>query len=74
MHRVDLTRAADEALWAMPDGVHEEMLALIDEVADERERGAGPMAAANAVLRGRCWFVYAAIGGLLVVLDCGRVG
>ncbi|MEV0114660.1 hypothetical protein AB0H77_15610 [Streptomyces sp. NPDC050844] len=74
MHRVDLARAADEALTAMPDDVHEEMLALIDSVADAREHGAGPMAATDAVLRGRCWFVYAAVGGLLVVLDAGRVG
>lgn len=74
MHRVDLARAADEALWAMPDDVHEEMLMLIDDVADTREHGAGPMASTDAVLRGRCWAVYVAIGGLLVVLDVGRVG
>lgn len=36
MHRVDLAREADKALWAMPDDVHEEVLALIDEVVDER--------------------------------------
>ncbi|WAL93959.1 hypothetical protein [Streptomyces sp. Je 1-369] len=74
MHRVELTRAADEALSAMPDDVHEETLALIDSVADEREHGAGPMTAAGAVLRGRCLIVYAAIGGLLVVLDAGKAG
>ncbi|MGW5868196.1 hypothetical protein ACWFRJ_39310 [Streptomyces sp. NPDC055239] len=63
MHRVDLAREADVALWSLPDDEHEEMLALIDEVADAREYDTGPMAAADAVLRGRCWFVYLAIGG-----------
>ncbi|MFG2503631.1 hypothetical protein ACGFSB_36145 [Streptomyces sp. NPDC048441] len=58
----------------MPDDVHEETLTLIDGIADAREGGAGRMSAVDAVLRGRVWVVYAAIGGLLVVLDCGRVG
>ncbi|MEV7192301.1 hypothetical protein AB0N81_10910 [Streptomyces sp. NPDC093510] len=56
----------------MPDEAHEEALALIHSVADERERGAGPMTAADAVLRGRCWIVYAALGGLLAVSLCVR--
>lgn len=33
MARVELTRVADEVLSAMPDDVHEEVLALIDSVA-----------------------------------------
>ncbi|MBW5420301.1 hypothetical protein GKQ77_01780 [Streptomyces sp. BG9H] len=73
MTRVDLTRVADAAMSAMPDAVHEEVLALIDSVADEREHGAGPMTAADAVLRGRCWIVYAALGGLLIVYRAGTL-
>ncbi|MWA16184.1 hypothetical protein [Streptomyces sp. BA2] len=74
MHRVDLAREADQALWAMPDDVHEEMPALIDSVADEREDGIGPMPAAGAALRRRRRGVYVPAGGLLVVLHAGRAG
>lgn len=73
MRRVDLARAADEALAAMPDDVHEDALALIDEIADVRELGAGSMMVVDAVLRGRVWVVYVALGGLLVVLNAGSV-
>lgn len=71
MHRVDLTRRAETGLVAMPDDVHEETLALIDDIAADRE--AVPAAVTDAVLCGRCWIVYAAAGGLLIVLDAGRV-
>ncbi|MER5257424.1 MULTISPECIES: hypothetical protein [unclassified Streptomyces] len=43
-------------------------------MADEREDGVEPMAVADAVLRRRCWSGYAAVGGLLVVLNCGWTG
>jgi hypothetical protein len=74
MHRVDLTQDADAALWAMPDDVHEEALALIDAVVLSWEADAGrPTAAADTALRGRCWIVYMALGRLMVVLAAGRV-
>lgn len=73
MHRVDLPPTGDEVLTALPDNMHEELLALIDEVADGRERGAEPMATANAVLRGQCWFAYVVAGGVFIVLDAGTV-
>ena len=34
---VSLAREADEVLWALPNDMHEEMLAAIDSVADDRE-------------------------------------
>jgi hypothetical protein len=74
MHRADLTRRAEAALAAMPDGVHEETLALIDDIAADRAVGHGSTAATDAVLRGRVWVVYMALGGLLVLLDTGSVG
>ncbi|MGW6747609.1 hypothetical protein [Streptomyces sp. NPDC055006] len=74
MHRVDLTRPAETALAAMPDDVHEETLALIDDIAADRAAGHGAAAGADAVLRGRVWVVYVALGGLLVVLCAGWVG
>ncbi|MFD7184961.1 hypothetical protein ACFV90_33820 [Streptomyces sp. NPDC059904] len=49
-------------------------LALIDDVADERADGAGRMTVIDAVLRRRVWVVCMALGGLLVVLDAGRIG
>jgi hypothetical protein len=36
MHRVDLTRRTETGLAAIPDDVHEEALALIDDVAADR--------------------------------------
>jgi hypothetical protein len=74
MHRVDLTRRTETGLAAIPDDVHEEALALIDDVAADRAAGHGAVAGADAVVRGRVWIVYAALGGPLVVLDAGRVG
>ncbi|GAA1275510.1 hypothetical protein [Streptomyces aureus] len=74
MHRVDLTRRAETALTAMPGDVHEETLALIHDIAADRAADHGSTAATDAVLRGRVWVVYVALGGLLVVLDAGRVG
>ncbi|MFD7204382.1 hypothetical protein [Streptomyces sp. NPDC059893] len=74
MHRVDLTRRAETALTAMPDDVHEEILALIDDVAADRAAGHGSTTGADAVFRERVWVVYVALGGLLVVLDAGRIG
>ncbi|MFD5391082.1 hypothetical protein ACFRNT_33100 [Streptomyces sp. NPDC056697] len=70
---MDLAQAADEGLTAVPDDVHEETLALIDEVADVRELGAASMVAVDAVLRGRVWVLYVTLGGLLVVLNAGSV-
>ncbi|MFD3562993.1 hypothetical protein ACFWVU_25475 [Streptomyces sp. NPDC058686] len=72
MRRADLTRPAETALTAMPDGVHEEALALVGDIADARAGDAGWMTVVDAVLRGPVWVVYVAIGGLLVVLDTGR--
>ncbi|MEU1015323.1 hypothetical protein [Streptomyces sp. NPDC005898] len=57
----------------MPDDVHAQMLALIDSVAQSREDGARPTTTADAALWGRCWIVYMALGGLLIVLDAGRI-
>ncbi|MEU4800221.1 hypothetical protein [Streptomyces sp. NPDC023327] len=54
---MDLTREASEALTAMPDDVHEDVLARIDFLAAEREIGDGPIETADAVLQGRCWIV-----------------
>ncbi|MFE5028311.1 hypothetical protein ACFRAO_34695 [Streptomyces sp. NPDC056656] len=71
--RVDLARAADETMAAMPDDVQEDALALIDEIADVRELGAGSMTVVDAVLRERVWVVYVALGGVLVVLNAGSV-
>ncbi|MEV6703297.1 hypothetical protein AB0M68_40350 [Streptomyces sp. NPDC051453] len=48
--------------------------ALIDDIADDREGGAGRMRAADAVLRGGVWVLYVALGVLLVVLGSGAVG
>ncbi|WP_326710473.1 hypothetical protein OG758_15045 [Streptomyces sp. NBC_01474] len=61
------------ALAAMPDDVREETLALIDDIAADRAAGHGSTAATDAVLRGRVWVVYGALGGLLIVLDAGRI-
>ena len=74
IHRVDHAQDADAALWARPDDVHEEALALIDAVALSWETDAGrPTAAADTALRGRCWIVYMALGRLMVVLAAGPV-
>lgn len=63
---------AEELLSAMRDDVHDEVLALIDDIAEGRDRGVGRMTDVDAVLRGRMWVVCVALGGLLVVLDAGR--
>ncbi|MFE4574073.1 hypothetical protein ACFRLW_21090 [Streptomyces sp. NPDC056728] len=69
---MDLTRRGEAALAAMPDGVHEETLALIGDIAANRAAGRG--AAVDALLRGRAWISYLAMGGLLVVVDVGWIG
>ncbi|MFD7184156.1 hypothetical protein ACFV90_29680 [Streptomyces sp. NPDC059904] len=74
MHRVDLTRRTATALATMPDDVHEEALTLIDDIATDRAAGHGSTAGADAVLRGRVWVLYMALGGMLFVLDEGQVG
>ncbi|MEV5979717.1 hypothetical protein [Streptomyces sp. NPDC052114] len=58
----------------MPDDMHEEALALIDDAVASVQTGSGARMVVDAVLRGRCWIVYAALGGLFVVLDVGRAG
>ncbi|MCF3124032.1 hypothetical protein IPZ68_30640 [Streptomyces arenae] len=69
MHRVELTRTADEVLTGMPDDVHEEMLALIDSVADAAgERSAGPV----VVFGASCWGTCTVAGDVVEVLDIGR--
>ncbi|MFE2737380.1 hypothetical protein [Streptomyces sp. NPDC059349] len=73
MHRVDLTRPAETALAAMPDDVHEETLAFIDGIADEGTDGAGRMTMVDAVLCGKVWVVWVALGVLITVLDAGRI-
>ncbi|MEV0443510.1 hypothetical protein AB0I84_13220 [Streptomyces spectabilis] len=74
MYRVDLAGPADRGLTAMPDDVHAEAMALIEDVVNGLEAAPSRAWRTDAVLRGQCWIVYAAGGGLLVVLDAGRVG
>ncbi|MFD7184158.1 hypothetical protein ACFV90_29690 [Streptomyces sp. NPDC059904] len=62
------------ALTAMPDHVHEESLELIDDRAADRAAGHRSTVVIDAVLRGRVWVVYVALGGLLPVLDAGVIG
>ncbi|MFE0132420.1 hypothetical protein ACFWY6_12735 [Streptomyces sp. NPDC059037] len=68
---MDLARAADEALWALPDDVHGELLALIDSVADAPD--AQPTGAVVA-FGASSWVTCSVSGDVVTVLDVGWTG
>ncbi|MEV5977526.1 hypothetical protein [Streptomyces sp. NPDC052114] len=70
MHRVELTRTADEVLTVMPDDVHEETLALIDSVADSADARPGPTVAFGA----SSWVTCTVSGSVVEVRDVGWTG
>ncbi|MFI1677028.1 hypothetical protein [Streptomyces sp. NPDC020607] len=70
MQRVELTRVADEALTAMPDDVHEELLALIDSVADAPH----PRPGRTVVFGASSWVTCSVMDGVVELLDVGWTG
>ncbi|MFF8656791.1 hypothetical protein [Streptomyces huasconensis] len=70
MHRVELTGQADAVLEALPDDVHEEVLAVIDSVADAPNTRPGPIVAFGT----SSWATCTVAVGVVEVLDVGWVG
>lgn len=66
--RVELIQPAANVLFDMPDETHEEIIALIDAVAEGAETRAPDLAAAFGEW---CWLVYTVHGDVVEVLDVG---
>ncbi|MEV0254780.1 hypothetical protein AB0H82_11030 [Streptomyces sp. NPDC050732] len=70
MRRVELTDQADAVMEALPDDVHEEVLAVIDAVADAPDARAGQA----AVFGASSWVTFSLAGEVVSVLDVGWTG
>lgn len=66
--KVELVQRAANALFDVPDDVHEEIITLIVAVAEEPETQFPDLAAAFGEW---CWLVYTARGDVVEVLDVG---
>jgi hypothetical protein len=66
--RVELVQQAANALFDVPDDVHEEIIALIAAVAEDSKTRAPDLAAAFGDW---CWLVYTTHGEVVEVLDVG---
>ncbi|MBX7555223.1 hypothetical protein K1Y78_46795 [Streptomyces sp. tea 10] len=66
--RIELIQPAANVLFDMPDETHEEIIALIDAVAEGAETRAPELAAAFGEW---CWLVYTVHGDVVEVLDVG---
>ncbi|MET9079307.1 hypothetical protein ABZX95_46050 [Streptomyces sp. NPDC004232] len=66
--RIELIQPAANVLFDMPDETHEEIIALIDAVAEGAEARAPDLAAAFGEW---CWLVYTVHGDVVEVLDVG---
>lgn len=66
--RVELVQRAANALFDIPDDVHEEIITLIAAVAEDATTQAPDLAAAFGDW---CWLVYTAHGDVVEVLDVG---
>jgi hypothetical protein len=71
MHRVDLARWADEVLTDLPDDARDEVIMLIDAVADVP--GPWPVGM-SAAFASSCWVTFVVHGDVLEVLDVGWAG
>lgn len=67
MH-VELIQRAADVIFDVPDLAHEEIVMLIDAVAQDTETQAPELAAAFGEW---CWLVYTVQGDLIEVLDVG---
>ncbi|WP_055696516.1 hypothetical protein [Streptomyces silaceus] len=67
MHRVELSCQADAVMVMLPDDVHEEVLAVIDSVADAPDTRPGPVVAFGV----SSWVTCRAARGTVEVLDVG---
>jgi hypothetical protein len=66
--KVELVQQAADALFDVPDTVHEELVALIEAVAEEPRIQVRELA---AVFGDWCWLVYTVHGDVIEVLDVG---
>ncbi|MFI5683420.1 hypothetical protein [Streptomyces sp. NPDC051636] len=66
--KVELVQRAADALFDVPDDAHEEIVALIEAVAEDT--GTQPPALA-AAFGEWCWLVYTVQGDVVEVLDVG---
>ncbi|MEV5440725.1 hypothetical protein AB0K80_32685 [Streptomyces sp. NPDC052682] len=66
--RVELVQRAANVLFDVPDDVHEEIITLIEAVAQDRGMRASDLAAAFGEW---CWLVYTRHGEVIEVLDVG---
>lgn len=66
--KVELIQQAADALFDVPDSVHEEIVALIEAVADAPKIQVTELA---AVFGEWCWLVYTIHGDVIEILDVG---